>query len=197
MTTVEEIFRVGIKFFAAESAPVGLEEFIPVFHRWLQEQALPDVLIDVADYSHVHAGPGTLLIAHEGNYGYDETGDRRGLIYYTKRRTDGQLSDRLLRICRNALQACRLIEQAPELKNRITFPCGELTVFCNDRLAAPNTMESYELFIPDLRGLLDRLYPGSEYQIDRETDPRKRLTLNIKPSAPAGVDALLSRLEPN
>lgn len=192
---MEEIFRVGIKFFAEESAPVGLDEFIPVFHRWVQEQVLPDVLIDVADYSHVHAGPGMLLIAHEGNYGYDETGNRRGLIYYSKRKIDGNLSNLLNRVCGHALQACRLIEQAVELKNRITFPCSELTVFSNDRLVAPNTDESYNLFLPHIRELLDKLYSGAEYEINRETDPGERLTLHVKSSEPIGVDALLSRLE--
>ena len=187
-------FRFGIKFFAEESAPVELDELIPVFHRLIQEQALPDVLIDVADYSHVYAGPGTLLIAHEGNYGYDETGNRRGLIYYSKRSTGGSLPDLLERICRNALQACRHIEQAAELKNRITFPCGELMVFSNDRLAVPNTEESYEQFLPDLRVLLDKLYAGAEYEINRETDPRERLTLFVKASALVGADTLLSRL---
>ena len=160
----------------------------------IQEQALPDVLIDVADYSHVHAGPGTLLIAHEGNYGYDETGNRRGLVYYSKRNNGGNLSDLLNRVCRNALQACRQIEQAVELKNRITFPCSELTVFSNDRLAAPNTEESYSLFLPDLRGLLDKLYSGAEYEVNREADPRERLTLYVKSSATQGTDVLLSRL---
>lgn len=33
-------------------------DVVPVFHRWLQDQRLPgELLIDVADYSHVTGGP--------------------------------------------------------------------------------------------------------------------------------------------
>jgi hypothetical protein len=192
---MQELHRIGIKFFAEESGPVRLEEFIPVFHHWIQQQALPDTLIDVADYRHVHAGPGTLLIAHEGNYGYDETGNRRGLIYYSKHKCPGNSAALLNGICRKALLACKLIEQAAEMQNRIGFKCNELLIFSNDRIAAPNTEQSYEAFLPALRGLLDRLYPGTEYKVSRETDPRERLTLHIQSSAPAGVDQLLARLE--
>ena len=73
-----DLQKIGMKFFAEDGSTIDLVEFIPIFHRWIQNKALSDLLIDVADYSHVHAGPGILLIAHEGNYAVDETGNRRG-----------------------------------------------------------------------------------------------------------------------
>ena len=47
--------HVNVKFPSAGS--IDLTQAIPVFHRWIQEQALPGLLIDVADYRHVPEGP--------------------------------------------------------------------------------------------------------------------------------------------
>ena len=50
---------------------VELEEFIPVFHDWIQTQQLAELLIDVADYRHVPHGPGVVLVAHDAHYAMD------------------------------------------------------------------------------------------------------------------------------
>ena len=63
------IDHVNVKVFA--KAPVDLAAAIPVFHRWIQEGACEELLIDVADYRHVPAGPGVVLIGHEANYSLD------------------------------------------------------------------------------------------------------------------------------
>ena len=39
---------------------------------------------DVADYSHMHAGPGIVLVANDANVSIDESDDRRGLLYSRK-----------------------------------------------------------------------------------------------------------------
>ncbi|MFQ5660177.1 MAG: hypothetical protein ACE5GZ_07100 [Gammaproteobacteria bacterium] len=189
-----ELHKIGIKLFAEESKRVSLDEFIPLFHRWIQEDLLEDTLVDVTNYSHVFAGPGTLLIAHEGTYGYDESGGRRGLIYYNKHKLNGSLPDRLVTIGRRALQACQLIERSDELKNRIRFPGGELLLFSNDRLAAPNTEETYQTMRPDLEIFLERLCPGGAYEIERAADPRERFALTVKVAEAAEIDEMLTRL---
>ena len=63
-----DLQRIGIKIFADKPAPVPVREFIPVFHSWIQKQAVENhLLIDVHDYSHMHQGPGILLVAQEAN----------------------------------------------------------------------------------------------------------------------------------
>ncbi|MGD8429696.1 MAG: hypothetical protein PVH31_04745, partial [Ectothiorhodospiraceae bacterium] len=99
--------RIGIKVFADNADDVNLVDLIPVFHRWIQTRAVDDVLVDVADYSHVHNGPGILLIAHEGNYSFDESDGRRGIVYYSKRPLEGELSDKLGLVAGKALKASR------------------------------------------------------------------------------------------
>ena len=86
-----DLYKFGIKFFAADADGFDLLRLIPVYDRWIQQNALENLLIDVADYSHVPAGPGVMLIAHEGNYALDETGHERGVVYYSKRRPTGEL----------------------------------------------------------------------------------------------------------
>lgn len=189
-----ELHKLGVKLFVQDPTPVELLEFIPIFHRWIQTKALDDLLIDVADYSHVHAGPGILLVAHEGNYGFDETGNRRGLLYYSKHSLEGNLAARLTTVCRKTLKACRLLEQEPELEGRIKFRGEELQVFANDRLIAPNTDETFAAFESALSEFLAKLYPGEEYLLIRETDPRERFSVTARTSVSVEVGTLLERL---
>ena len=48
--------KYELKCFLDDASGVELEEFIPVFHDWIQTQQLEELLIDVADYRHVPQG---------------------------------------------------------------------------------------------------------------------------------------------
>ncbi len=41
--------RIGLKLFCADGVAVRPHEFVPVFHRWIQQHAVDQMLIDVAD----------------------------------------------------------------------------------------------------------------------------------------------------
>ncbi len=78
--------RIAVKFFTDEpGAPVALEPFIPLFHRFIQQATVPGLLIDVANYIHVPNGPGVVLVGHEVDYGIDAVGGRTGLLTVRKR----------------------------------------------------------------------------------------------------------------
>jgi hypothetical protein len=187
------LHKIGIKFLAQDADALNLVELIPVFHRWIQTAAVEDLLFDVADYSHVPSGPGVMIIAHEGDYAFDESGGRRGFLYYSKHELQGDLDARLATVARKALKACKRMSAEQGL-GPVSFPGNALEIFSNDRLVAPNTDEAYEAFEPALRRLLDKLYGGA-YEIEREADPRERLTLRIRAREGADVDTLLERLE--
>lgn len=188
------LYRLGVKLFSEELTPVGLLEFIPVLHRWIQQRALDATLIDVADYSHVHAGPGILLVAHEGNYGIDETGGRRGLIYYRKRPLPGGLLERLISVCREALSACHRLEQETEFSGRFRFLGNEIQVIANDRLVAPNTEATFASLSPVLRELFHGLYGGAEYSLVQESDPQERFSVAARAAEPQAIATLIKRL---
>lgn len=189
-----DLHRIGIKFFAEESGAVELPEFIPVFHRWIQGKLLDEILIDVADYSHVRGGPGILLVAHAGNYAYDETGGNRGLVYYSKHFLHGSLSARIATVGRRALAACALIEADEALKRRVRFRGDRVEIFANDRLLAPNTDQTWETLRPAVEDSLKKLFAEGEYRLERESDPGERFSVTASSKEPASVDELTRRL---
>jgi hypothetical protein len=192
MSALSDLHRIGIKIPTADAFPV--RELVPVFHRWIQTAALPGhLLIDVADYDHVPEGPGILLVAHEANIGLDLIGGRLGLVYYRKQPLAGDLAARLRACASITLQAARLLEKDATLGGRLRFNAGELELFVNDRLRAPNEPATYDAFQPTLDGLLKTLYGGAACTVARPTDPRSRFGVSV--TGPAStVDQLLSRL---
>ncbi|HEY4341946.1 MAG TPA: hypothetical protein VGM97_18535 [Steroidobacteraceae bacterium] len=189
-----DLQKFGIKLFAVDAKGVDILKLIPMYHRWIQHKALDDLLIDVADYSHVPAGPGVMLIAHEGNYALDETGHERGVLYYSKHPLAGALPERLAQVTRKVLKAAQLMTGDAELNGELKVPGNDLQFFANDRLAAPNTAAAYAELEPTLKAFLDRLYAGAPYTLVRETDPKERLSVRVRATGPVDLPTLLARL---
>jgi hypothetical protein len=190
-----ELQRIGIKVFCRDGGDIPFVDFIPVFHRWIQQGVTDTLLLDVADYSHVVDGPGILLAALEGNFAVDETGGRRGLAYYQKMDQEGDLDARLTAICARVLAACGRLESEPEFEGKLSFDAADLELFSNDRLHGPNTPASNDAFEPHVRSLLARMYGDEASNIERESDPRERLSFAVRnDSADAGVASALAKL---
>ncbi len=88
-----QLQHVNVKLLVQNPEEANLEPLIPVFHSWIENQNGDELLIDVADYTHVPAGPGIVLIGHEGNYSVDNTGNRLGVRYNRKAAFDGGNQD--------------------------------------------------------------------------------------------------------
>jgi hypothetical protein len=170
-----ELHRLGVKVFAADPLSIRLEDFIPVFHGWIQRQAIPDhLLIDVHDYSHIQDGPGILLVAHEGNFSLDMSGGKPGLFYYRKTPTTLPPGEHMLTILKSAIGACRLLEKDTKMR----FAMDEVLVIANDRLEAPNDDATFTQLQPLLAAALEQTLPGSAFNIARtSTDPKERLAM--------------------
>jgi hypothetical protein len=189
-----DLHKFGIKLFAVDAKRFDILKLIPMYHRWIQQKALEDLLIDVADYSHVPAGPGVMLIAHEGNYALDETGHERGIVYYSKHTLPGALPERFAQVARKTLKAAQLMTGDAELNGELKVPGNDLQFFANDRLVAPNTDAAYADLEPALRRFLDRLYAGAKYTLERERDPKERLSVRVRTAGPVDLETLLARL---
>jgi len=189
-----DLHKFGIKFFAARSEQIDVLKLIPIYHRWIQQDLLEDLLIDVADYSHVPGGPGVMLIAHEGNYALDESGHERGVLYYSKQRLAGELPERLAQVAGKALKAAQLMGADAELQGALELPGNQLQFFANDRLIAPNTDAAYAELEPALRQFLERLYAGAPYTLSREPEPKERLSVRVQAEGEAALETLLARL---
>src|ERR1700761_9533692 len=78
-----DLHKINIKLLA--TSDLAHADFVPIFHHWIQNQSLPNhLLIDVANYDHVHAGPGTLIVAREANIHMDHGQNQLGLLYVRK-----------------------------------------------------------------------------------------------------------------
>jgi hypothetical protein len=189
-----DLHKFGIKFFAADAEQIDVLKLIPVYHRWIQQDLLEDLLIDVADYSHVPGGPGVMLIAHEGNYAFDESGHERGVVYYSKQPLAGELAERFAQVARKALQAAQLMSADAEMEGALKLSGNRLQFFANDRRVAPNTDAAYEELEPALRLFLDRLYAGAPYRLAREPDRKERLSIRVEAEGETPLATLLERL---
>lgn len=174
-----EAQKFGVKFFAEDPRAVKAEEFIPVFHRWIQTRRVEGILIDVADYSHLPEGPGVVLIGHEADYFMDASEGPLGLLYNRKQPLAGSPSERIGGAFRAALRACELLEE--DFEGRLKFRRDEALFLVNDRLLAPNTEETFAAARPHLGGALASLFPGRKVDLRRmEGDPRRRFAVRVK-----------------
>src|SRR5580692_979536 len=85
----DSVQHINVKIFVADATPVDVGDAVGVFHQWIKDSVCPEMLIDVAEYRHVPAGPGVLLIGLEANYSFDERENRLGLLYNRKAPLEG------------------------------------------------------------------------------------------------------------
>ncbi|MBI2365356.1 MAG: hypothetical protein HYV01_10190 [Deltaproteobacteria bacterium] len=187
-----ELQKIEIKFFAVEREPVPLTAFIDLFHGWIQ--ASDGVYHDVADYSHMHQGPGIVLVAPDFYVSIDETGGRRGFLFSQKARLEGSNQERLARVFQTALENCRRLQAEPALQRKIEFRFDEFEITLNDRLLAPNTDESYLEFKAEIEPFVGRLFGGAPISLQQESDARRRVRLRIQAMAPVDLAAPLSHV---
>jgi hypothetical protein len=189
-----ELQHVNVKLFVRNPEEVDLEPLIPIFHGWIQNQVGEGLLLDVADYRHVDAGPGVVLIGHEGNYSVDNTGNRLGVRYNRKAALDGSNQDRLKQAARAALTACRRLEAESRLKGKLRFNGQEMEIFINDRLLAPNSEATREAVQSDFQTFFQRLLRGKEFSVSYGSDPRNLFSISVKSAQPFPVADLLENL---
>jgi hypothetical protein len=183
-TVTETVQHVNVKIFATRS-DINLVDTIPVFHNWIQNSTVPELLIDVADYKHVPDGPGIMLIGHEADYSLDETDGRLGLLYNRKTAVDGDSQAALKQAYDAAIFAAKKLEQTPVFVGSLEFDASEVEVILNDRLLTPNTEETWQAVLPELNSFFSRIYGPGGFTIEHRGEPRDRLRAGVRrnPSA--------------
>lgn len=159
---------------------LGIEpgELINVFHRWVAEQSMPEMLIDVADLRHVPSGPGVILVGSQADYSLDHVGGQWGLQYRRKDVVDGSNVDRLTQAFSAARGACERLER--EFGGRLRFSRSRADVIINDRLLAPNTDETRRAATPDLETFARAAFaPSTPTITPHDGDSRRRFGVSI------------------
>jgi hypothetical protein len=173
---------------------VNLPAVVPAFHRWIQARAVEGLLIDVADYKHVHHGPGIMLIGYDGDFSLDMAEGRPGLVYDRKRIHEGEPQDVLGTVFHRVLTGCKLLESDPTLS--LTFQPDQVEIAFMDRLQVPNTSESFDHIRSDLEAVLGQVYGAGTVQLQWiDDDPRKSLTVRILVDKAGEIGTLIQNLE--
>lgn len=156
------LHRVQVKLFVENADALEASALIPIFHRWIQQRELEELLIDVADYAHVPQGPSVVLIAHEADYAVDFTHGRAGLLYTRKRDVPPDPTDAVRLALGRALDAAVRLENETDL----VFRRDEIELGFPDRLRVPNRPESLELVRPLVETALAERFPGAVARIE-------------------------------
>lgn len=167
--------RFSIKLYATTEPDA--HKVLEVFHNFIKDKRLPEQLVDVVDYGHVHEGPAVLLVGHESDYALDRGEGRAGLFYQRKRApaADRPLADGLARLLRvaDALASDPLL--AP-----LAFDRREFRVTVLDRLRSPNTQASFDAQKDEVSAVFAELL-GAKVDVTREdADTKEPLTLRVR-----------------
>lgn len=189
-----EFQHVNVKLLVKNAEEVDLEALVPVFHSWIQNQAGDELLLDVADYRHVSAGPGVVLVGHQGNYSLDNTGGRLGVLYNCKAALKGTNQDRLIQATQAALTACRRLESEPRLAGKVQFNGHDVEIVINDRLLAPNTLQTQAAADREFRFFFSTLFGDAEYAVSYPQDPRSLFGVQVRTSEAFNTAELLDNL---
>src|SRR3954451_10624962 len=163
-----ELQKIAVKVFVEGPNDIPLTDFIDVFHGWIQ--ATDGVYHDVADYSHMQAGPGIVLIANEANVSIDEADNRRGLLYSRKAHLYGSNQEKFRAVLRSALDNCRRLEGEAVLCGKLTFPANEIAITINDRLLAPNTEATFAALKPELEASICEGFGFGDFSVEGTTE---------------------------
>lgn len=177
-----ELQHINVKIYSSTPEMIDLDEGIPIFHGWISRKACPELLIDVADYAHVPAGPGVMLIGHEAQYSIEAGAENRlGLLYATKLKQAGNNVSRIVQALGRAINACQMLQQEKLWENKVKFQSTDLYISVNDRYIAPNTQDTFEAVKTDIEEGLITIFGNDGFSIAFEVgDPRSLFQVNIK-----------------
>jgi hypothetical protein len=191
-----ELQHINVKIFVDGELAIDPAKFIDVFHAWVRDHTLDELLIDVADYRHVPAGPGVMLIGHEADYSMDHADGRWGLRYNRKAAVDGSNDDCLRQALRSAGRACQLLEEHFKGEPSLLFSRREFELFVNDRALAPNTPEILATSQPILESFLTSALGHDDFRLEPRPDPRSLFGVSVAVAQPFELTEILETLAP-
>lgn len=189
-----DLQQINVKIFTTDDSQVNYTNFIKVFNRWMEEADSDDYL-NYADYSHVDAGPGVLLILKQANYSIDNAFHEHGFLYNRKHAVEGDNTDKIRQALTEVLSKCEELEAAAELEDAVHFNGGDLLFMVNNRHTAPNTSETAASIEADLKPVLQQMYGNEDFTVERTSeDIRERFAVRISANSAKPLSELLANL---
>ncbi len=187
--------RSAIKIFFADGIVVDPPLMVVLFHEWIRNKIVDGMLIDVADYKHVHEGPATVLVGHDVDYTIDLSEARPGLMVTRKRPTRSDLVEDIRQGVRRVLAAARALEGKADPHPRVRFRTDELRVQVIDRLRFPQSADAVEVVRGVIEPLFAKLFDPLGVTIQNAaTDARVPVTLRVRAAGAPPLDTLIARL---
>ncbi len=177
---MEDLQRFDIKILAEKGRDIPPIEFVPVLQKWIQRHDIEGVLIDVANYSHVHNGAGVILIGHESNVSIDYAEGGMGLLQRRRQPLEGAFVERCEAVLKSALAACELLENDEAFAGRLKFSRSHMLFIANDRLAAPNHAPAQDALRRDVEAAFSKVLGGAVRIEARAPDAAARPIFEIK-----------------
>jgi hypothetical protein len=173
--------KLSLKLYARGPIP-DPALFTATFHEFIRRKDLPELMIDVVDYGHVHEGPAVLFVGHEADYAIDLGEGRAGLFHQRKRAKavgDGSFAATLEDSLRRTLDVAAHLEREPRLAG-LVFATDELLLRIADRLHAPNEPATFEAVEANLRSLAARLWGADTAVTFERGDGRGLFTARLR-----------------
>jgi hypothetical protein len=177
--------RVAVKLYLLNPEEIEPQAAVPVFHDWIRRAAVPGLLVDVADYSHVKDGPGVILVGHEADYALDLGEGRPGVLCRWKRGVEETAADRLAFALEGALLAAEAFESDPSLAVRPRFGRAEALVAVEDRLAAPQGPTTLEALRPAVEAAVERVLGAPPRSVGPAGEPDGPFAARVHLGPPA------------
>ena len=176
------------KIFVQGELTLNPARVVDVLHRWVAQQSMPEMLVDVAELLHVPDGPGVLAVGHDADYALDHTGGRWGVLYRRKTVLAGPNAGRVTQALQSAAAAGALLES--EFKGELDFSRNEFELIVNDRALAPNKPETFPAVQADLAAGVKAFLGHADFKLEPQGgDPRRRFAVSVKSAKPFDLPA--------
>jgi len=184
-----ELQYLVAKIYVAGDLSIDPVSVVNIFHPWVAQQTLPELMVDVAELLHVPAGPGVVLVGVEADYALDNTGHRWGLLYRRKAPVAGTNAERVSQAFHAAAHVAKLLED--EFKGQLKFSRNEFSLTVNDRALAANTPAAFAAAKPELEAAVKALLGHGNFSLAQlDSDPRRRFGVLVKSSVPFELSTL-------
>ena len=160
-----DLQKFGVKLFFNTNGSYSSKDFVPVFHNWIQNKAIDDhLLIDVTDYSHIPDGTGVMLVAHEGNFSFDQESQQPGIMYMRKTEIAGSFKERFNTVLSTVIKAANRLNDN-NISKQVDFTPNSFRFITNDRLYAENAADNQDLYKRKIQKVLDGKYLDSQFEL--------------------------------
>ncbi len=169
--------RLGAKIFVESGTSLTATQLIPVFHDWITNKVVDEMLIDVADYSHVLHGPALLLVALEADYVLDEGNGETGIRYIRKRALPATFAAAVTQVIGQAVHAASHIAVEPSLDPPAVFDATRIEIELLDKLNYPSTSVGLE---DALTVVIQAIFGDNAALTAVQDDPRRPLRFSVR-----------------